>query len=67
MESFFSRFKVELIYAENYHSVEEAKTGTFEYIEIFYNRERRHSAIGYMSLHEYEMKFQQSNVSTFCG
>ena len=67
MESFFSRFKVELIYAENYHSVEEAKTGIFEYIEIFYNRERRHSAIGYVSPHEYEMKFQQRNVSTFCG
>lgn len=67
MESFFSRFKVELIYAENYQVVAEAKTGIFEYIEIFYNRERRHSAIGYVSPHEYEMKFKQRNVSTFCG
>ena len=54
MESFFSRLKVELIYAKNYQSVEEVKAGVFEYIEIFYNRKRRHSAIGYMSPAEYE-------------
>lgn len=44
MESFFSRLKVELIYAKNYRSVQDAKSGIFEYIEIFYNRKRRHSA-----------------------
>ncbi len=54
MESFFSRFKVELIYAEQYESIEEAKSGIFEYIEIFYNRLRRHSAIGYVSPAEFE-------------
>jgi len=54
MESFFSRFKVELIYAEQYQSIEEAKSGIFEYIEIFYNRLRRHSAIGYVSPAEFE-------------
>ena len=54
MESFFSRLKVELVYAEDYHSIEEAKSGIFEYIEIFYNRVRRHSALGYISPAEYE-------------
>lgn len=54
MESFFSRFKVELIYAEQYQSIDEAKSGIFEYIEIFYNRLRRHSAIGYVSPAEFE-------------
>lgn len=54
MESFFSRFKVELIYAEQYSSIDEAKSGIFEYIEIFYNRLRRHSAIGYVSPAEFE-------------
>ncbi|RYV01842.1 hypothetical protein SOPP22_15925 [Shewanella sp. OPT22] len=54
MESFYSRLKVELIYAEQYHSIEEAKSGIFEYIEIFYNRLRRHSALGYVSPAEYE-------------
>jgi putative transposase len=44
MESFFSRLKVELIYPKNYRSIEAAKSGIFAYIEIFYNRKRRHSA-----------------------
>ncbi len=44
MESFFSRLKVELIYAKNYRTIDEAKSGIFAYIEIFYNRKRRHSA-----------------------
>lgn len=49
MESFFSRLKVELIYAKDYRCVPEAKADIFEYIEIFYNRKRRHSANGYLS------------------
>jgi len=44
MESFYSRLKVELIYAKNYQSIDEARSGIFNYIEIFYNRKRRHSA-----------------------
>ena len=56
MESFFSRLKVELIYAEQYRTIEEAKSGIFEYIEVFYNRIRRHSALGYVSPAEYERK-----------
>jgi len=54
MELFFSRFKVELIYAEQYQSIEVAKSDIFECIEIFYNRLRRHSAIGYLSSAEFE-------------
>ena len=54
MESFFSRLKVELIYAEQYRTVDEVKAGVFEYIEVFYNRLRRHSAIGYVSPVEFE-------------
>ncbi len=56
MESFFSRLKVELIYPENYRSVEEARAGIFEYIELFYNNVRRHSAINYLSPNDYEQK-----------
>lgn len=67
MESFFSRLKVELIYAENYQSVEQARSGIFEYIEIFYNRKRRHSAIGYMSPYDYEQQHEYVTVSTFGG
>ncbi len=54
MESFFSRLKVELIYPEQFDSIEEAKSGIFEYIEVFYNRLRRHSALGYVSPAEFE-------------
>jgi len=44
MESFYARLKVELIYAKNYQSIAEARSGIFGYIEVFYNRKRRHSA-----------------------
>lgn len=56
-ESFFSRFKVELIYAECYKTIKETQAGVFEYIEMFYNRQRRHSAIGYMTPYEFEQKY----------
>ena len=67
MESFFSRFKVELIYAESFKTVEDARTEIFEYIEMFYNRKRRHSSLGYVSPHEYEQQSEPLTVSTFCG
>lgn len=60
MESFFSRLKVELIYAERYDSISAAKSGIFEYIEVFYNRLRRHSAIGYVSPAEFERMTAQA-------
>ena len=56
MESFYSRLKVELIYAEQYGSMEEVRSGIFEYIEIFYNRKRRHSALGNISPAEFERR-----------
>lgn len=67
MESFFSRLKVELIYPENYGSVDALRAGLFEHIEIFYNRQRRHSAIGYVSPEQFESKPNSMNVSTFLG
>lgn len=55
-ESFFSSLKTELVDHEDYHSKQEAKQSLFEYIEVFYNRRRRHSYIGYISPVEYELK-----------
>lgn len=46
MESYFHTLKVESVYRETYHTREQAKQSIFEYIEIYYNRQRRHSAIG---------------------
>jgi len=54
VESFFSRFKVECIYASRFKSIDQAKADIFEYIEIFYNRKRRHSALGYISPMQFE-------------
>lgn len=54
MESFFSRMKVELIYGEKFNSLQEIKSCIFEYIEIFYNRVRQHSTLGYVNPYEYE-------------
>src|SRR5262245_6074173 len=55
MEAFFARLKVELIYPENYRSIEELRAGVFEYLEIFYNRQRRHSALAYDNPSHYEL------------
>ena len=54
MESFYRTLKIELIYPEKYEMRIEAKRDILEYIEIFYNRERLHSSIGYNSPEKYE-------------
>ncbi len=54
MESFFATLKKELIHHEEYQTREEARQSIFEYIEVFYNRVRRHSALGYVSPDEFE-------------
>jgi putative transposase len=54
MESFFGTLKTELVHHETYHSRAAAHQALFEYIEVFYNRKRRHSALGYRSPMEYE-------------
>ena len=54
VESFFSRFKVEFIYQKRFISIDQAKSEIFKYIEIFYNRKRKHSALGYLSPVQFE-------------
>lgn len=49
MESFFATLKKELVYHERYETREAAKRSLFDYIEVFYNRQRKHSALGYVS------------------
>lgn len=49
MESFFGTLKKEPIHHRRYVTREEAKREIFEYIEVFYNRMRRHSTLGYYS------------------
>lgn len=59
-ESFFHTLKTELVNHEHYFTREEARNSIFDYIEVFYNRIRRHSSIGYKSPEQYEnLKLQQ--------
>lgn len=55
-ESFFHTLKTELINHETYQTRSTAKQAVFEYIEVFYNRERRHSANSYLSPVDYELQ-----------
>jgi transposase InsO family protein len=54
VESFFASLKRELVHDEHYTTREQARASIFEYIEAFYNRARRHSALGYRSPAEFE-------------
>lgn len=56
MESFFHSFKGECIEAESFQTRAQARSSTFEYIECFYNRSRRHSTLHYMSPLMYEQQ-----------
>lgn len=57
-ESFFSRFKAELIEGGRFESVEQARSEIFSYIEGYYNRIRRHSSLGYLSPLEFEKQLK---------
>lgn len=56
VESFFRTLKVELINRRKFQTREEAKSAIFEFIEVWYNRQRLHSSLDYMTPEEYELK-----------
>jgi putative transposase len=56
MESFFASLKKELVHEADFATREEARAAIVEYIEVFYNNQRRHSSLGYVSPAEYERK-----------
>jgi transposase InsO family protein len=53
-ESFFASLKLELVYQVHWPSRATARTALFEYLELFYNRRRRHSSLGYLTPAEFE-------------
>jgi transposase InsO family protein len=55
-ERFFATLEFELIMRNDWHTREEARRATFQYIETSYNRRRRHSTLGYVSPAEYEVQ-----------
>jgi transposase InsO family protein len=60
MESFFSTLKRELVHGERYRTREDARLSIFEYVEVFYNRTRKHSALGYKSPEQYEKSLEET-------
>jgi putative transposase len=62
-ERFFCSYKHEWARHERYRDVEEARQDAFRYIEIYYNRQRRHETLGYLSPAEFEEKHEQSNAA----
>jgi transposase InsO family protein len=62
-ESFFKSIKVELIYRTRYKRKEQASLAVFEWIETWYNRNRRHSALGNKTILEFEELMQFKNVA----
>lgn len=63
LESFFSTLKREVVYRTKFKTKEEARREIFKYIEIFYNRQRLHSSIGYLTPVEYEKIKIDNNVT----
>ncbi|WP_181885227.1 IS3 family transposase [Pontibacter diazotrophicus] len=53
-ESFFKTMKAEMVYHHKFATIAEAKLAVFKYIESFYNRKRRHSALEYLTPCQYE-------------
>ena len=56
-ESFFATLKTELLHRQSWPTRQQARTAIFEYIEVFYNRQRRHSTLGYLTPAEFEHRY----------
>ena len=54
MESFWATLKTELVHQQRYVTREQARASIFEYVEVFYNRQRLHSSLGYVSPESFE-------------
>lgn len=62
-ETFFSTIKLEMIYHEHYRTRSQAQAAIFEYIEIYYNRQRRNAAIGNIPPCEFRRRFYQQQAA----
>lgn len=63
VESFFASLKKEKMYRKKYDTIEEVKKDVFWYIEVFYNRKRRHSTLEYMTPVEYLRKYDKNRIA----
>ena len=62
-ESFFASLKLECIYRQALPTRRHARRAVFDYIEVFFNRRRLHSALGYQSPANYERKIRNHNTA----
>jgi len=62
-ETFFSTIKCEMLFHKKYKTREEARQDIFWYIEVFYNRKRRHQAIGYLTPAEFRKSFTERKAA----
>ena len=62
-ETFFSTIKCEMLYHNRYATREEARRDIFWYIEVFYNRKRRHQALGYLTPAKFKEIYTQEKVA----
>lgn len=62
VESFFSTLKMELIHERAYATRQQARAEIFKFIEVWYNRQRLHSSLGYLSPADYEAKATHMNL-----
>lgn len=62
-ESFFKTMKTEMVYQVKFETRRQAKLAIFEYIEVWYNRERRHSTLGYLTPCEFEKLLKSSAIA----
>jgi transposase InsO family protein len=63
-ESFFASLKVELVHDATWPTRTAARTELFEYLEVFYNGQRRHSALGYLSPRAFEQRREHEALAT---
>jgi transposase InsO family protein len=61
IESLLHTLKTEHVYFERYQTRDQAKQSIFEYVEVFYNRQRRHSTLNYKTPLTFEQNYQQQN------
>src|SRR5258708_546957 len=66
-ESFFATLKKEMVYRTRFETREQARSAIFRWIEVWYNRKRRHSTLGYISPEAFERKHQQEQAAAIAA
>lgn len=66
-ESFFATLKKEMVYRTRFETREQARSAIFRWIEVWYNRKRRHSTLGYISPEAFERKHQHQQATAIAA